>query len=58
MCSGRVLLGFCTKGTYSILVPMNNITILEHVSISMQNHLDVCHHFIQEYVEDGTVKIK
>ena len=34
------------------------ISIGEHIGIPTEKHIDVCHHFIHDYVEDRSVKIE
>ena len=47
---------------YSVSVHNDNvgaILVPDNTSVSQRmNHIDVRHHFIQDYVEDGRVKIK
>ena len=47
---------------YPITVHVDNVGAIflsNNISVSQQTkHIDVCHNFIHDYVEDGTVKIK
>ena len=47
---------------YPIIVHVDNVGVIllsKNTSLYQQTkHIDVRHHFISDYVEDGTVKIK